>query len=550
MVLGDCYCCAKMPDRGLEVFLGKPSENAFAGDAADVQETSELSWSVPDEAREVSMTSIPAPETSPEDIWEDPWHPVLGRHILLMTQMLATRPQVVRGIRIFRVLQGGPRDWMQGALHRLHADSEVTTSLDEFWCHSWHIHPAAKYFSVVFLNNGFAAFVVGTLSAGLAFSLCVAGLLHSAGACTLCGTGGYYLTLLLWQRWKLVFLDIACIHQTDVQVKLEGLVSIGAFLKKSRTLLVLWDPTLVSRLWCIFEMAAFLHSCEFDAQKDVKICPVLVGPVFLLGHFGLCVLMVIYAYAPVPLVPFWPWGGLLVAMLALPCLTLFAYVLLVFCSNIETMQKQVRYFKVEGSSSQCCTRNHVDPTTGQRTICDRSIIGRCITKWFGSSELFESVVRSKLLEILVDHLANRTFSYWRIVQATSPVLWSVLDLILVNVETWSNAVLSLMLYWLAVLPSIALVCIRLAYQVRLLCSGTLARVLVAVGLVTIGSVMFLSCFMLQWAVIDAVYASTSLYVESMVLSTAGLLIVAGTCTVLLWWCMPVIHISAPESLEG
>lgn len=96
-----------------------------------------------------------------------------------------------------------------------------------------------------------------------------------------------------------MFLDIACINQTDEQLKFEGLISIGAFLKKlgycykklkSRTLLVLWDPTLVSRRWCIFEMAAFLHSCELDAKKDIVICPVLVGPVFLLGHFGLCVL--------------------------------------------------------------------------------------------------------------------------------------------------------------------------------------------------------------------------------------------------------------------
>ena len=154
------------------------------------------------------------------------------------------------------------------------------------------------------------------------------------------------------------------------------------------------------------------------------------------------------------------------------------------------MQKQVRYFTVEDSSSQCCTENHVDPTTGERTICDRSIIGRCITYWFGSTELFESVVRNKLLETLVDHLANRTFSYWRIVQVSSPVLSAVLDLILVNMEASPNTILSLVLYWLAVLPSIALICLRLAYQVWLLCSGTLARVLVAVGLVTVGAVMF------------------------------------------------------------
>eukprot|EP00439_Symbiodinium_sp_Y106_P009296 s7945_g1.t1 len=63
--------------------------------------------------------------------------------------------------------------------------------------------------------------------------------------CTACGALCYYLTLLLWHRRKLVFLDIACIHQTEEVLKFQGLVSIGAFLKKSRTLPVLSDVTLV-----------------------------------------------------------------------------------------------------------------------------------------------------------------------------------------------------------------------------------------------------------------------------------------------------------------
>ena len=133
-----------MPTRGLEVSSGKSCENQAAG-VTDVRETSELSLNAPGVTIEASMASIPAgPETSPEDMLDDPWNPRLDGHILLMTQMLATGSQIVRGIRAFRVLQGGPRDWMQGAWHRLHADSEVTASLDEFWCHSWQIHPAAK----------------------------------------------------------------------------------------------------------------------------------------------------------------------------------------------------------------------------------------------------------------------------------------------------------------------------------------------------------------------------------------------------------------------
>ena len=73
--------------------------------------------------------------------------------------MQATSPQIMRGIRTYRILQGGPRR-MKGKLDRFYAGSEVTSELHEFWCHSWHIHPLTKYLSVLFLNNGLAAFVV------------------------------------------------------------------------------------------------------------------------------------------------------------------------------------------------------------------------------------------------------------------------------------------------------------------------------------------------------------------------------------------------------
>ena len=66
---------------------------------------------------------------------------------------------------------------------------------------------------------------------------------------------------------------------------------------------------------------------------------------------------------------------------------------LAYCRNIETVQKQVCHFTVENSSSQCSTDNHVD-RSGARMICDRRINLRCISAWFGSTEHFETVVRT------------------------------------------------------------------------------------------------------------------------------------------------------------
>ena len=107
-----------------------------------------------------------------------------------------------------------------------------------------------RYLSALLLNNGLPSFVLGTSSALLVCCLSVAGIFER-GYCVPAGAVGYYATLLLWRRKKLVFLDVACICQTDATLKAEGLISMGAFLKSSKFLVVLWDTTYVSRLWCM-----------------------------------------------------------------------------------------------------------------------------------------------------------------------------------------------------------------------------------------------------------------------------------------------------------
>ena len=58
----------------------------------------------------------------------------------------------------------------------------------------------------------------------------------------------------------------------------------------------------------MFEMAAFLHSHGLETQaQSLVICPVFVGPVFVIGNFGLCVLVMIFNFSPLPL---FPYGGL------------------------------------------------------------------------------------------------------------------------------------------------------------------------------------------------------------------------------------------------
>ena len=122
--------------------------------------------------------------------------------------------------------------------------------------HSWQTKPWLKYGSILFRSNGTAAFILGTLSALLTFSLKATGVFTGQGVIMLVGTLVYYLTLLFWRRRTLVFLDIACVNQVDEYAKSEALVSMGAFLKHSKTLVVLWDATFVKRSWacCFLEL--------------------------------------------------------------------------------------------------------------------------------------------------------------------------------------------------------------------------------------------------------------------------------------------------------
>ena len=171
---------------------------------------------------------------------EEDQDPLMEACIQLMSQMQATRPELLRGIRVFRVVQSAPRHYMRGRLNHLYAFSEATHELDEFWSHSWQAGMWSKYASILFLNNGLAAFVVGTLCAILPFCLRASGLLSFGNLCVPCGTLGYYLTLLLWPQRKVVFLDAACIHQADEALKAEGLLNMGAILKRSKSLCHSW----------------------------------------------------------------------------------------------------------------------------------------------------------------------------------------------------------------------------------------------------------------------------------------------------------------------
>jgi len=75
------------------------------------------------------------------------------------------------------------------------------------------------------------------------------------------------------RKQSLCFLDIACVHQTDAELRERGVYGIGGWLAVSKEMRILWSPPYFSRLWCVFEVAAYRM-----ANPDGK---VIFQPVFV-----------------------------------------------------------------------------------------------------------------------------------------------------------------------------------------------------------------------------------------------------------------------------
>ena len=148
---------------------------------------------------------------------------------------------------------------------KLYSLSVQVPFIKEFWSHSWHGSRFMKIWLLLVLKNGCPAVCVGILVAFLAAFLSYLDILpgwykvpqiqgpgysgefrHSPWA-LVSGVVASLVTLLLWRSRDRVFLDRVCIHQGDEDLKAQAMLQLGALLKGSRTLVVVWDPTYLSR---------------------------------------------------------------------------------------------------------------------------------------------------------------------------------------------------------------------------------------------------------------------------------------------------------------
>ena len=224
----------------------------------------------------------------------------------------------------------------------------------------------------------------------------------------------YCAILLFWRPQQRIFLDVMCINQKDAEQKFLGLLSMGAFLKYSDSLLVLWDPTYTHRLWCVFELAAFLHSHPAETKPQLLVRPLILGPCSVL--LTLTMVVVVSALTWIPEQYKGNPTYLVILWVSQACMLMVTLGWIISVARryfraVDNLRTELETFTLEQTECDCCHRNHVDPQGNPIPMCDRQVLLRCISTWFGSLEALEKTVQTDVLKYLLEDLPAKFFTY-------------------------------------------------------------------------------------------------------------------------------------------
>ncbi|CAE7780002.1 unnamed protein product [Symbiodinium sp. CCMP2592] len=355
----------------------------------------------------------------------------LVRHV---SSFALTSPKMLRVTPAHRALCGLGYAMRQGpysSTEWYHFSSEAE-QIPQFWTHSWR---GRVWFKIALLHvicNGFAALVLGTLVVVFT-SIPIVKLGLSIQWALLAGLVTSCLGLVLWRPSRKIFFDKICIAQKDPKLQAEGVVNVGAAVKNSQSMLVCWDPTYLSRLWCVLEVAAFLKTHENAAELIIR--PTSWGPLAIV-LFG----------------TFWAWSGMsqwnaslilgsleseqlgpmTVALVysavnAVNHMLFMPWISHFWRSHLRDLEKactQLSDFRFDRDvSCHCCAIGHVNPITGKAMICDHETIGECLRIWFGSTSEFEQVIRDRVAPTFKQSFRKHPLPYNWILGATVPTLW-------------------------------------------------------------------------------------------------------------------------------
>jgi len=319
--------------------------------------------------------------------------------------------KLVRAVKPLLVTSGFGRKFAckTGSFAETEADyskSLAVAKIDDFISHSWQTERWTKFLAVCMVYNMPAAAVLSWLAALLVLVLqlevfsvlprSVTFQVKHGGEVFHCTYS--YLGLVLcpciflfisifWQYICLptmVFVDKFCIHQSNQKLKQDGIRGIAGILRHSERLVVLWTESYFTRLWCTYELASWVYL----GKSRIRFVPVSFAALACLLMFSLYAELVLGAAweAQTGSIPVW---------LVFGTWMIFSLVGAVFAQapvrELSSLPRQLAEFSVQKTHCFCCDHNHINPSTSERILCDRSLVYDALKGWFSEqSESSES----------------------------------------------------------------------------------------------------------------------------------------------------------------
>ncbi|CAJ1356927.1 unnamed protein product [Effrenium voratum] len=277
------------------------------------------------------------------------------------------------------------------------------TGYDMFLSHTWHTPGERKFWSLLLAFNwhlGLLGCFVGVSVALLLYAMdavpmpliYVAQFQGFGEVCPLgpwallltplCGASALLLSPYLPRRGSdNVFFDLACINQTNTELKEKGIYGIAGWLSVTDELRILWSPPYLSRLWCVFELAAYRMA---NPSGRITFQPIFVETLVLSSFFGIAAIQ-----------------GTYLATLQFPSVQGLAGVQAVVCFGIILpLVHIVRSYMREKHAAVWQLENFDLTMVDCDVDFDRRFVYGAIRKWYGSEENFVGFVRGTLAQEL------------------------------------------------------------------------------------------------------------------------------------------------------
>eukprot|EP00913_Durusdinium_trenchii_P034771 g32526.t1 len=197
-----------------------------------------------------------------------------------------------------------------------------------------------------------------------------------------------------WPRCRstLAFVDVVSIDQIDPEMTRRGVYGLGGFLSHSSELRVLWSPQLFSRLWCIFELAAFRKA---NPKGKIVLAPLYVEMIVGFLLLWLAFMQLLY-FLLLQVLQFSSFISFVGMVPVIPCIHQTRKI----CREKRRLLNELKQFNLNEA--------------GCSVDFDRNFILAGIEEWYGTQEAFTEYVRGPLFRELVAPLETLRVpvQYW------------------------------------------------------------------------------------------------------------------------------------------